>query len=156
MQVAASAADAGDQSDQDGRVSRPVGVGFHCSAVDEALLTIIQTLLENPTQLHLMNQSTGLVAHGVEVVAEGAGGRKFQPQMIEPKSERDGLLQQQAGVLVFAAAVETAQHQEKIDDIGIGAGPACLQFDVIDFELAQLKLQFGQIRGLAGEELCVG
>ena len=46
-------------------------------------------------------------------------------------------------------------HQEKIDDIGIGAGPACLQFDFIDFELAQLKLQFGQIKGLAGEKLCV-
>jgi len=53
-------------------------------------------------------------------------------------------------VLVFAAAVETAQHQEKIDDISFGAGPACLQIDVIDFELAQLKLQFGQIRGLSG------
>ena len=47
---------------------------------------------------------------------------------------------------VFAAAVETAQHQEKIDDIGIGVWEAYLQFDVIDFELAQLKLQFGQIR----------
>jgi hypothetical protein len=31
-------------------------------------------------------------------------------------------------------------------------GPACFQFDVIDFEFAQLKLQFGQI----GQELCVG
>ena len=49
-------------------------------------------------------------------------------------------------MLVFAAAVETAQHQEKIDDSGIGAWEAYLQFDVIDFELAQLKLQFGQIR----------
>jgi hypothetical protein len=59
-------------------------------------------------------------------------------------------------MLVFAAAVKTAQHQEKIDDIGIGTGPACLQFDVIDFEFAQLKLQFGQIKSLAGQELCVG
>ena len=33
---------------------------------------------------------------------------------------------------------------------------ACLQFDVIQFELAQLKLQFGQIRGPASQELCVG
>ena len=90
MQVAASGADAGDQSDQDGRVRRPVGVGLHCSAVDDALLKIIQPLLENPTQLHLMSRSTGLVAHRVEVVAEGAGGWQFQPQMIEPKSERDG------------------------------------------------------------------
>ena len=75
--------------------------------------------------------------------------------MFEPESERDRLLQQQTGGLVFAAAVETAQRQEKIDDIGIGAGPACLQFDFIDFELAQLKLQFGQIEDLAGEKLCV-
>jgi hypothetical protein len=59
-------------------------------------------------------------------------------------------------VLVFAAAVETAQHQEKIDNIGVGAGSAYLQLDVIDFELAQLKLQFGQIGGLTGQELCVG
>jgi len=59
-------------------------------------------------------------------------------------------------VLVLTAAVETPQHQEKIDDIGFGAGPACLQFDVIQFELAQLKLQFGQIRGLSGQELFVG
>ena len=59
-------------------------------------------------------------------------------------------------MLIFAAAVQTAQHQKKIDDIGFGAGPACLQFDVIDFEFAQLKLQFGQIRGLARQELCVG
>jgi hypothetical protein len=42
--------------------------------------------------------------------------------MFEPEPERDRLLQQQPGVLVFAAAVETAQHQEKIDNIGIGAG----------------------------------
>jgi hypothetical protein len=63
--------------------------------------------------------------------------------MLEPEPEGDGLLQQQPGVLVFAATVETAQHQKKIDEIGIGAGPACLQFDAIDFELAQLKLQFG-------------
>jgi hypothetical protein len=82
-------------------------------------------------------------------------GDNWSPQMFEPESERDRLLQQQTGGLVFAAAVETAQRQEKIDDIGIGAGPACLQFDFIDFELAQLKLQFGQIKGLAGEKLCV-
>jgi hypothetical protein len=31
----------------------------------------------------------------------------------EPESECDGLLEQQPGMLVFAAAVETAQHQEK-------------------------------------------
>ena len=76
--------------------------------------------------------------------------------MFEPESERDGLLQLQAGVLIFAAAVQTAQHQKKIDDIGFGAGPAYLQFDVIDFKFAQLKLQFGQIKGLARQELCVG
>jgi hypothetical protein len=61
----------------------------------------------------------------------------LEPQTFEPKPERDRLLQQQPGVLVFAAAVETAQHQEEVDDIGIGAGPACLQFDPIDFEIAQ-------------------
>src|SRR6516162_7557202 len=76
--------------------------------------------------------------------------------MFEPESERDRLLQQQSGVLIFAAAVQTAQHQKKIDDIGFSAGLACLQCDVIDFEFAQLKLQFGQIRGLARQELCVG
>ena len=76
--------------------------------------------------------------------------------MFEAESERDGLLEQQPGVLVFAAAIETAQHQEKIDNIGFGARPSGLQFDVINFELAQLKLQFGQIRGLAGQKLCVG
>ena len=46
-------------------------------------------------------------------------------------------------------------HQEKIDNIGFGAGPAYLQFDLFELELAQLKLQFGQITGLAGKELCV-
>ena len=148
MQAAPSRADAGDQSNQDGRVRGPLGIGFYCSAVDEALLKIIQTLLEdNITQLHLMNQSPGLVAHRVEVLAQGAGGRQFQPQMFEPESERDRLLQQQPGVLVFAAAVKTAQHQEKIDDIGIGAGPAYLQFDVIDFELAQLQAAVWADRG---------
>jgi hypothetical protein len=65
---------------QDDRVSRPLGVGFHRGAVDEALLKIIQTLLDNITQLHLMNQSTGLVAHRIEVVAEGTGGRQLEPQ----------------------------------------------------------------------------
>ena len=75
--------------------------------------------------------------------------------MIEPEFERDGLVLQQPGVLIFAAADQTPQHQEKIDDIGFGAGPAFLQFDVIQFKLAQLQLQFGQIRGLAGQELCV-
>jgi hypothetical protein len=42
-----------------------------------------------------------------------------------------------------------------MDDIGFGAGSAYLQIDVIPFKLAQLKLQFRQIRGLAGQELCV-
>src|ERR1700722_3256142 len=106
MQMASSAADTGDQSNQDDRVSGPLGVGFHRGAVDEALLKIIQTLLDNITQLHLMNQSTGLVAHRVEVVAEGTGGRQWQPPMVEPESEGDGLFQQHPGVLVFAAAVE--------------------------------------------------
>src|SRR5580693_788877 len=121
-----------NQSNQDDRVSGPFGVGFHRGAVDEALLKIIQPLLDNITQLHLMNQSTGLVAHRVEVVAEGTGGRQLEPQMFQPESERDRLFQQQPGVLVFAAAVETSQHQEKIDDIGIGAGSACLQLNLID------------------------
>src|ERR1700730_8547483 len=76
--------------------------------------------------------------------------------MIEPEFERDGLLLQQPGVLIFAAADQNPQHQENIDDIGFGAGPAFLQFDVIQFKLAQLQLQFGQIRGLAGQELCIG
>jgi hypothetical protein len=58
-------------------------------------------------------------------------------------------------VLIFAAADQTPQHQEKIDDIGFGARSARLQIDVIQLKLAQLKLQFGQIRGLAGQELCV-
>jgi hypothetical protein len=58
MQVATSCADADDQSDQDGRVSGPLGVGCHRGAVDEALLKIIQTLLDNITQLHLMNTSS--------------------------------------------------------------------------------------------------
>src|SRR5271165_5383015 len=118
VQVGASGADAGDQSDKDGRVSGPLGVGFHCSAVDEALLKIIQTLLDNITELHLMNQSTGLVAHRVKIVAEGTRARQLESQMFEPEAERDRLLQQQPSVLVFAADVETAQHQEKIDDIG--------------------------------------
>jgi hypothetical protein len=39
----------------------PLGVGLYCIAVDEALLKIIQILLEDSiTQLHLMNQSPGL------------------------------------------------------------------------------------------------
>src|ERR1700751_1997163 len=103
-----------------------------------------------------MNQTTGLVTDRVEVLAQGAGGRQFQPKMFEPECERDGPLQQKPGVLVLTAAVETPQHQKKIDDIGFGAGPAYLQFDVIQFELAQLKLQFGQIRGLPSQELFVG
>src|SRR5271170_4097986 len=156
MQIASSGANPGDQSNQDDRVSGPLGVGFHRGAVDEALLKIIQTLLDNITQLHLMNQSTALVAHRIEIVAEGTGGWQLETQMFEPESERDRLFQQQPGVLVFAAAVKTAQHQEKIDDIGIGAGPACLQLNLIDLELAQLKLQFWQIKGLAGQKLCVG
>jgi hypothetical protein len=75
--------------------------------------------------------------------------------MLKPKFERHRLLRQQAGVLVFAATVETAQHQENINDIGFGAGPAYLQFDLIELEHTQLKLQLGQIRRLARQELCV-
>jgi hypothetical protein len=97
MQVAPTRADPGDQSNQDGRVSGPPGVGFHRGTVDEALLKIIQTLLVNITQLYLMNQRTGLVAHGIEVVARSAGGRQLKPQMFEPEPERDRLLQQQPG-----------------------------------------------------------
>src|ERR1700680_54465 len=61
-------------------------------AVDEALPKVIQTLSQKKPQLHLMNQATGLVAHRVEILAQSAGGRQFQPQMIEPESERDRLL----------------------------------------------------------------
>ena len=103
----------------------------------------------------LLVPRTGLVAHRVEVVAQSAGGRQFQPQMLKPKFERHRLLKQQLSVLVFAATVENAQHQENIDDIGFGAGPAYLQFDLIELELTQLKLQFGQIRRLARQELRV-
>ncbi len=75
--------------------------------------------------------------------------------MFKPEFERHRLFEQQPGVLVFAAAIETAQHQENIDDIGFGTGSAYLQFDLIKLELAQLKLKFGQIRSLARQELCV-
>ena len=85
MQTASSCTDTGDQFNQDDRVGGPLGVGFHRGAVDEALLKIIQTLLEDMTQLHLMNQSTGLVAHRVEVVAEDTGGWQLEPQMFEPE-----------------------------------------------------------------------
>jgi hypothetical protein len=51
MQMASSGADTGDQSNQDDRVSGPLGISFHRGAVDEALLKIIQTLLEDITQL---------------------------------------------------------------------------------------------------------
>ena len=37
MQIASSGADPGDQSNQDDRVSGPLGVGCHRGAVDEAL-----------------------------------------------------------------------------------------------------------------------
>jgi hypothetical protein len=94
VQVAPSGADPGDQSDQDSRVRGPLGVSFHRSAVDEALVKIIQTPLDNITQLYLMNQATSLVAHRVKVLTQGAGRRQFQPQMFEPEFERDRLLQQ--------------------------------------------------------------
>ncbi len=48
VQVAANGADAGNQPDQDGRVSGPIGVRFHCGVVDEALLKIIQIPSEPP------------------------------------------------------------------------------------------------------------
>jgi hypothetical protein len=38
-------------------------------------LQIILPLLDNITQLQLMNQRTGLVAHRIEVVAQSAGRR---------------------------------------------------------------------------------
>ncbi len=44
VQVTPSRAHPSDQSNKDARVSGPLGVGFHRSAVDEALLKIIQTL----------------------------------------------------------------------------------------------------------------
>src|ERR1700760_4413734 len=91
MQMASSGADTGDQPNQDDRVSGPLGVGFHRGAVDEALLKIIQPPLDNITQLHLMNQSTGLVAHRIEIVAEGTGGWQLETQMVEPEFERDRL-----------------------------------------------------------------
>ena len=74
MQTASSCTDTGDQSHQDDRVSGTLGIGFNRGAVDEALLKIAQTLLDNITQPHLMDQSTGLVAHRVEVVAEVLAG----------------------------------------------------------------------------------
>jgi putative transposase len=57
MQTASSCTDTGDQSNQDDRVSGPLGIGFHRGAVDEALLKIIQTLLDNITQLDLFGLS---------------------------------------------------------------------------------------------------
>jgi hypothetical protein len=82
VQIASGSADPGDQSNQNARVSGPLGVGFHRGAVDEALLKIIQTPLENITQLHLMNKATGLIAHRIEVLAQGAGRWQFQAQML--------------------------------------------------------------------------
>ncbi len=71
----------------------------------------------------------GLVAHRVEVFAGGCWRAAIPaPDVRARVSSVMRLPQEQSGVLVFAAAVETAQHQAKIDDIGFGAGPACLQF----------------------------
>src|SRR4029077_5685861 len=47
----------------------------------------------------------------------------------------------------------TAQHQEKIDYKGLGARTACFQFDLIELQFLQLKLQLGQIRSLTGQKL---
>jgi AcrB/AcrD/AcrF family len=61
--VAPEAADPANQFYQDGRVGRPRAVGFYRGAVDEALLKIIQSAIEDITQLHLMNLATGRIAH---------------------------------------------------------------------------------------------
>ena len=53
VQIASSGADPGNQSDQDGRISGPLGVSLHRGAVDKALLKILQASLENITQLKL-------------------------------------------------------------------------------------------------------
>ncbi len=82
--------------------------------------------------------------------------RQLQSQLLEPESERQGLLEQEPRVLVLAAAIKAAQHQEHIDDVGIGAGPADLQFDLLQFALAQLQLQFRQVRRLAIQKLRIG
>lgn len=55
-------------------------------------------------------------------------------------------------MLIFAAALKAAQHQENIDHVGLGAGTPRLQFDVVEFERAQLQRQLGQIGGLPVEE----
>jgi hypothetical protein len=49
MQVGAGSADPANQSDQEGRVGRPLGVGFNRGAIDEAFLKVIQTPLQNIT-----------------------------------------------------------------------------------------------------------
>ena len=49
MQVGPSSADLANQSDQDGRVGRSLGVGFYRGAIDGAFLKVIQTLPKNVT-----------------------------------------------------------------------------------------------------------
>jgi hypothetical protein len=140
----------------EGRVGGPGGVGFHGGAVDQGLPKVIQIVGQDVAQLLPHDEVTGLVAHGVEVIAQSARRGQFQAQMLEPEFERDGFFEQEPGVLVFAAALEAAQHQEKIDHVGRGAGPAGLQFDLLQLELAQLQPQFGELRGLSLQELGVG
>jgi hypothetical protein len=55
VQVAPGSAHPRNQFNQDSRVRGPLGIGFHRSAVDETLLKIIQTLLQNITHLRLLN-----------------------------------------------------------------------------------------------------
>lgn len=76
--------------------------------------------------------------------------------MFQPELERDRSLQQQPGLLVFTTPGPTTQHQKKIDDVGIGTWTTYFQLDLIELELAQLQLQFGQIRSLTRQELNIG
>jgi hypothetical protein len=127
-------------------------VPFNGGRVQEpSTIFALRPLIDDPNSgefERISNKYKAAVAKSKECVARVAEKALFECDCRLP--------QQQAGVLIFAATVQTAKHQKKIDDIGFSAGPAGLQCDVIDFEFAQLKLQFGQIRGLARQELCVG
>ena len=55
------------------------------------------------------------VAHGVEAVAERAGGRERPAELFEPARQGHGGLQQQAGGLLLATARASPPHQEQED-----------------------------------------
>ena len=109
--------------------------------------------------MRLVDEVLRGVAHGVEVVAERAGGGQLHAEIFQPAAQSHGFFQQQARALILATAIASSQHQEEEDRVSRQPGAAGSQGRTGRSSRAGRRRQAGKVEQVGSalvEESAVG